>query len=178
MAEDSDDLVEVTDVSMLPGLDEIETPMTALVDVSPHVQALVEELKALHTDQAAPFDPTCLCKERNHADDAACIKALFKNLYYDSGFLNKLIDPPKTASDAILRAANASCNDIKHDLDAYQESTLFDAEASTKALIFYRRHSFPLKAHITTDEADFFDSMCAFLACILRKAGYTVNGPQ
>jgi len=173
----AEEMMEITDPSMLPGLNEIDTPMTALVDMSPHVQALVEELKALHTEQAVPLEPTCLCSGRNHADDAACISALFKNLNYDKDFLDKLIGPPKTASDAILRAANASCNDIKHDLDAYQEST-FDPEAGTKALVFYRRHSFPLKAHITTDEADFFDSMCNFLACILRKAGYTVNGPQ
>ena len=174
----AEDMKEVTDINMLPGLDEIDTPMTALADLPP-VQALVGELKALHSQRDAPFEPTCLCGERNHADDAACLRALFKCLNYDKDFLDTLVcADSKKAVNAIVCAVNATCNAIKHDIESYQELTVSNPDAGTKALVFYRRHSFALKPHLTADEVQFFDSMCNFLACILRKAGYTVNGPQ
>jgi hypothetical protein len=144
------------------------------------IEALVEELKALHTEELVYGEPTSPCENRNrdHADDAMCLRGFFKYLDYDMDFLGTLLCASnRDAADVILPAIKASCNDIKHDLDQYQKGDVSDDPAAgAKALVFYRRHSFPLKPHLTTEEFDFYESMSRFLVCVLRRAGYTVNG--
>ena len=168
----------------------MDTPLTALEELAgqpiappepaTQIEALVEELKALHTENLTNEEPTSPCENRNrdHADDAVCLRGFFMYLDYDMDFFGTLLCASnKEAADVILPAIKASCNDIKHDLNQYQKGDVSDDPAAgAKALVFYRRHSFQLKPHLTTEEFDFYESMSNFLACILRRAGYSVNG--
>lgn len=147
------------------------------MDTSTQIDALVEELKTLHTEDPVFRGPMEPLKERNFADDAACLRGFFNCVDADKDFLDILLcGCNKKAADAILPAIKASCDDIKHDLNLYQENNLSDSTAGAKALVFYQRMSSALKPHLTDEEANFYDSMSNFLACVLRRAGYSVNG--
>jgi len=165
----------------------VETPLTlakeligqSIVPPEPptQIEALVEELKALHTEDRVSWEPTSPHENRDHSDDAACLRGFFKCLDYDADFFDVLLcGSNRKAADAILPAIKSSCNTLKHDLNLYQEGNVSDPAAGAKALVFYRRNSFPLKPHLTTEEFDFYESMSNFLVCVLRRAGYSVNG--
>jgi len=153
-------------------------PVFEDVDPSAQINALVKELKALHTENPVDWEPTSPYERCNFADDAVCLRGFFMHLDYDMDFLGTLLcASSREAANVILSAIKASSNDIMHDLKLYQEGDVpDDPAAGAKALVFYERSSSALKPHLTAEEVSFYEGMSSFLACILRKAGYSVNG--
>jgi len=152
-------------------------------DSDPEVdmEVLARELKDLHSEgNTVSWEGTCPCHIRDYKDDAMCLRNLFHHLNYDRDFLSPLLfgSYDNAAKSAILPAIASCCDDIKYTMHFYSDHETSDQVVGTKALVFYRRHSFPLRAYLTADEVEFYESMCNLLACILRQAGYTVNGPQ
>ena len=99
------------------------------------------------------------------------------HLDYDMDFLDTLLcRSNKEAASVILSAIKASSNDIKHQLELYQQGNPSDPAAGAKALVFYERISSALKPHLTDEEVSFYEGMSNFLSCVLRRAGYSVNG--
>jgi len=141
------------------------------------IEALVDELKALHTEDPVNSEPTPALEKRNFAEDAACLRGFFMHLDYDMDFLDTLLCASnKEAANVILSAIKAPSSDIMHDLKVYQEGDLSDPAAGAKALVFYKRSSSALRPHLTAEEVNFYEGMSNLLACVLRRAGYSVNG--
>jgi len=161
----------------LTALEEVAGQPIAPPEPAAQIEALVEELKALHTENVVSFEPTCPAEEHNQSDYIISFRKFVKFVTFDEDFFDLLLcGDIEQAAAKIVHVIKLPSENLKRDLDSYQEGNVHDSTAGVKALVFYQRNSFIIKPHLTDEEVNFYDSMSNFLACVLRRAGYSVNG--
>ena len=137
----------------------------------------MEELQALSTKNPVSWEPTCPAEVRVQSDYSARLKAFVNCLDFDKDLLDPLLAGcPEKAAIMILHVIQLPSETLKRDLESYQDGDFSDPTTGAKALVFYRRHASLVKPQLTAEEFNFYESMCSFLSCVLREAGYPVNG--
>jgi len=151
-------------------------PVLEESDSLTEIEALIKELKALHAENPVSWEPTCPAEQRDQSDYITWFKAFVKCVAFDEDFFDVVLCGDfQEAASKIFYVINLPSEDLRRGLELYQEGNFHDPFVGAKALVFYRRHSFFLKPHLTAEEVNFYESMSNFLVCVLRRANYSVN---
>jgi len=119
------------------------------------------------------WGPSCF-ECRRHRTAAFCLGRIYGIADFDNFF--ELIlggSPKKAVAMFFMPAIKASCDTLRHDLNAYVQGHLPGAFACAKALVYYRRHSHHVNAFLSESKVDFFERNCDFFLCdIFHLAGH------
>jgi hypothetical protein len=137
-----------------------------------------EEMELGTKDNPIRWEPTCPSEQRDYADDAATISRLFNFINFDHDFLFPILSMnwKYVVTWFIEPAVESSCDAIMLTLKCYLQGEHPDNHGvAADAIVFYRRHSPQLKAHLMDTEVDFLENMCCVLRGLLRTAGWSVR---